>query len=113
VSPGQRLNIYVATKSEKLAVKSTPEKSTVAVARTKSADTSLVSDVKTVSVEKNTTAPSAENMKFAYHTVQPGDTLWKIAQRYEGMTVQQIKKINRLASNDLKVGTKLKVIINS
>ncbi|MBL0137424.1 MAG: LysM peptidoglycan-binding domain-containing protein [Bacteroidetes bacterium] len=49
--------------------------------------------------------------KIIYHVVQPGDTLWKIAQRYGGMTVESIKQINRLESNDLKVGTRLKVTI--
>ncbi|MBK6840561.1 MAG: LysM peptidoglycan-binding domain-containing protein [Bacteroidetes bacterium] len=37
--------------------------------------------------------------------------MWKIAQRYEGMTVGSIKQINQLHSNELKVGTKLKVTI--
>jgi len=44
-----------------------------------------------------------------YHVVAPGDTLWKIAQRYEGLTVEKIKEINQLESNELKIGTRLKV----
>lgn len=103
VTAGQKLNVYVTVKKQKPA-----DQGLAAVAK-KPADTSLVSETKSVEVVKS---PSDDKMKFTYHTVQPGDTLWKIAQRYEGMTVQQIKKINRLNSNDLKVGTKLKVIIN-
>jgi membrane-bound lytic murein transglycosylase D len=57
-----------------------------------------------------TTAKAGE--KLVYHTVEEGDTLWKIALRYEGMTVEQIKQINQLHSNDLKIGTKLKIIVN-
>lgn len=109
VVPGQRLTIYVEPKSEKLAAKSTPDKNLTAENKPKTEDSALVSEAKSVEVQK---APSQDNVKFAYHTVQPGDTLWNIAKRYEGMTVQQIKKINRLSTNELKVGTKLKVIIN-
>jgi len=46
-----------------------------------------------------------------YHVVAPGDTLWNIAQRYQGLTVDKIKEINRLNSNELKVGTRLKVAV--
>lgn len=51
--------------------------------------------------------------KFIYHVVQPGDTLWNIARRYEGVTVEMIKDINNLRNANLKPGTKLKVIVNS
>ncbi|MBK7684147.1 MAG: LysM peptidoglycan-binding domain-containing protein [Bacteroidetes bacterium] len=47
-----------------------------------------------------------------YHVVQPGDTLWNIAKRYEGVTVEMIKDINNLRNATLKPGTKLKVIVN-
>ena len=41
------------------------------------------------------------------HSVQPGDTLWNISRRYEGITVEQIKKLNNLKGNELKPGQKL------
>ena len=50
--------------------------------------------------------------KLIIHSVQPGDTLWNIAMRYDGVTVKQLRKINRLNSNALKVGTKLKVQVD-
>ncbi|REJ82858.1 MAG: LysM peptidoglycan-binding domain-containing protein [Bacteroidetes bacterium] len=56
---------------------------------------------------------SSNDSNIVYHVVQPGDTLWAIAKRYEGVTVEQIKQVNKLNSNDLKVGTKLKVLLNS
>lgn len=55
---------------------------------------------------------SAPNPRFIYHVVQPGDTLWNIAKRYEGVTVEMIKDINNLRNSQLKPGTRLKVIVN-
>ncbi|MEP7169267.1 MAG: LysM peptidoglycan-binding domain-containing protein, partial [Bacteroidota bacterium] len=52
--------------------------------------------------------------KFIYHVVQPGDTLWNIAQMYKGVTVEELKKLNNISSShNLKAGTKLKIIVNS
>ena len=42
------------------------------------------------------------------YTVQKGDSLWSIAKKYN-VTVDHIKKLNNLKSNDLKVGQKLKL----
>ena len=50
--------------------------------------------------------------KYVYHLVQPGDTLWNIAKRYNGVTIEMIKNINNLRSSELKVGTKLKVLVS-
>ena len=58
-----------------------------------------------------TEGPTPDNMKVVYHIVQPGDTLWNIASRYEGVTVERIKEMNALRDNEIKVGTKLKVVI--
>jgi len=47
---------------------------------------------------------------YLYHIVAPGDTLFNIASRYEGATVEQIKTLNQIDdSRSLKPGTKLKV----
>ncbi|MCD8288208.1 MAG: LysM peptidoglycan-binding domain-containing protein, partial [Porphyromonadaceae bacterium] len=39
-----------------------------------------------------------------YYTVKAGDSLWKISQKYAGLTVQALKNANSLTSNTLKVG---------
>lgn len=44
--------------------------------------------------------------ELIYH-VQPGDTLWTISQRHNGLTVEQIKKLNKLKSNAIQPGQKL------
>ncbi|OIN57805.1 lytic transglycosylase domain-containing protein [Arsenicibacter rosenii] len=45
--------------------------------------------------------------KPKYHTVQHGDTLWNIVQRYNGLTVEQLKKKNKIRGNSLRPGQRL------
>lgn len=60
------------------------------------------------------TAPSDMAGKSAdgyiYHIVKPGDTLWDIAKKYNGVTVEELKKLNNITnSQSLKVGQKIKI----
>lgn len=41
------------------------------------------------------------------YTVQPGDSLWIISKRHAGLTVDHIKRLNNLNSNNIKPGQKL------
>ncbi len=48
--------------------------------------------------------------KYVYHTVRKGDTLWDIAKLYNGVSVDQIKKLNHIRnSKRLKPGQRIKV----
>ncbi|HZY82549.1 MAG TPA: LysM peptidoglycan-binding domain-containing protein [Cyclobacteriaceae bacterium] len=79
IKSGQRLNIWLLPgQQEKLAVASST----------------------TVPVTK-----SADGQKT--YTVQPGDTLWDITKKFQGLTVEKIKSLNNLKSNELKPGQKL------
>ncbi|MFD2935818.1 lytic transglycosylase domain-containing protein [Spirosoma flavum] len=49
----------------------------------------------------------ATRYKPRYHRVQDGDTLWNIAQRYDGLTIDRLKKLNHIRSNSLRAGQKL------
>lgn len=66
--------------------------------------------------ENGTIIPAREkksvksNEDYIYHVVQPGDTLWGIANRYNGVTVEKLKSLNRINNaKGLKPGTKIKV----
>ena len=55
---------------------------------------------------------SKTKSEFTYHIVQPGDTLWNIAQRYR-TDLKELKKINKIGrSNGIRSGTKLKIPVN-
>ena len=41
------------------------------------------------------------------YTVQPGDTLWDIAKKYEGLDIEKIKKLNKLKNSKIVPGQKL------
>lgn len=51
-------------------------------------------------------APGKTQPERVYH-VQPGDTLWTISQRHEGVTVEKIKKLNKLKNSAIKPGQQL------
>lgn len=53
------------------------------------------------------------NSKYAYYTVQPGDILWNIAQKY-GTTVKKLVEVNNIKdSYDLYVGRRLLIPIKN
>lgn len=64
--------------------------------------------------KKTEASPKGSTVKIIHYVVEPGDTLWNIAQRYDGMTVQKLKQLNGIRNaNELKPGTKLKVVVGS
>ena len=64
-------------------------------------------DEVTPTIEK---AEANSPSKYLYHIVMPGDTLFSIASRYKGATVEQLKALNKIKNTkNLKPGMKLKV----
>lgn len=51
-------------------------------------------------------AVRTKQYKPRYHKVQSGDTLWNIVRRYD-LTIEQLKKMNHIKSNELRPGQKL------
>ncbi|MCY7357659.1 MAG: LysM peptidoglycan-binding domain-containing protein [Rudanella sp.] len=67
-----------------------------------------LAEQKTPKAEKRAKAIAAHKpVRNRYHRVQPGDTLWNIAQRYDGLSIEQLKKVNKIRGNALKPGQKL------
>lgn len=60
---------------------------------------------------KNTNKELSDNSNYVYHTVKHGDTLWEIARLYSGVTVELLKKINKL-SNTSKIIPGMLLIIS-
>jgi LysM repeat protein len=64
----------------------------------------------------STTQPASEQVKqpvqsttdAAYHTVEPKETLFSIATKY-GLTVPELKQLNNLTSNELRIGQELRL----
>lgn len=71
------------------------------------------------STKTTVVAPSADNSiklnkdcNCIYHVVQPGDTLWNIAQRYQGLSIDKLKADNKVLGNrPIKVGDILKIFL--
>ena len=76
----------------------------------KTKPSSIAAKKNTTPVGKSTntnTKTSSNQAVPKYHYVQPGDTLWTISQRYGGIPIEKLRKLNNLKGNTIKVGQKL------
>ena len=63
---------------------------------------------KSMSKIKKDKSNEKEKNNFKYYTVKKGDTLYSISKKYN-MSLQDLKNLNKLKSNDIKIGQKLKI----
>jgi membrane-bound lytic murein transglycosylase D len=56
--------------------------------------------------EKPSASPVAIPGSKTY-VVQEGDTLWDIAHKFDGLTVERIKTLNNITNNKIHAGQKL------
>jgi LysM repeat protein len=54
-------------------------------------------------------SPANSTLTEGYYTIKQGDTLFKIAQLYK-MSVDELKELNKLVDNNIKIGQKLLVV---
>jgi LysM repeat protein len=71
-------------------------------------DSSAINVSDTVKITKPTKAKPEKSKKTKSYTVGKGDTLYDIAKKNK-ITVPQLKKANKLSSNKIKPGQKLKI----
>ena len=58
------------------------------------------------------TPSTVKDGKYVYHVIRKGDTLWDIAKEYDGVTVEQIKRLNNIRNTHrLKPGQKIKIAV--
>lgn len=89
---GQKLAIYVPEKNK--------EKYS-GVASTKSSS-------KSKDAKSNT--GSSNDVDYEYYTIQDGDNIWEIAQKYDGISSDEIMQLNNISNErGLVVGQKLKI----
>ncbi len=109
IRAGQKLAIYVSEKDKEKYEK---------VAKMSFADkqASVGKSVNTVaagsnsSSNKNSTKPANTDPNYEYYTVKSGDNIWGIAQKYAGISSDEIMRLNNITNEKgLYVGQKLKI----
>ncbi len=115
---GQRLYVYVSTQ-KRIAVKENDNEAEendeggdqIEVAENKTTDTADKTPVKTADVKPKSVNPLEQALKsYDVYVVQPGDTLWNIAQKYTGISAEDIRRTNNIRTpKALQPGTKLKI----
>lgn len=65
--------------------------------------------VQTESKPKQPSTKSSSSKSSEFYKVKPGDSLWTISKKYPDLSIEDLKSLNQLKSNQLKPGMKLKV----
>ena len=108
IRAGQQLALYIIDNSKTLVLanSSQPKASNRIVASSSTNNSSIIvlAEQKKFSVTKATSAKS----KVSWYRVRQGDTLWKIARKFN-LSTKQLKSWNKLKSNRIHPGIKLKI----
>ncbi|OWP64982.1 hypothetical protein CDA63_01080 [Hymenobacter amundsenii] len=109
-----QLSSYVLQPGQQLTLKPSPEAAAAdAVAHLVETTREVAAAVQAPAqrVARPAAAPTAQALPPAphLHLVQPGDTLYNISRRYQGLTVQRLRELNNLKSDAVQPGQKLVV----
>ncbi|MFD2786999.1 LysM peptidoglycan-binding domain-containing protein [Hymenobacter rubripertinctus] len=96
LQPGQTLSLRAATEAAEDLAEATREVAAAAQAPVRRA-------ARPVPAPTALVVPPAPQL----HLVQPGDTLYNISRRYQGLTVEKLRELNHLQSDAVKPGQKL------
>lgn len=100
LSRGEEIPIIPATEYKKVIAYNNQQPTT--------SSTTTVNSSQNATTPVYSPAPSSSSPKVTIHTVIQGENLFRISQKY-GVTVNDIKKWNRLSNNDIKIGQKLTI----
>jgi membrane-bound lytic murein transglycosylase D len=108
IRAGQQLALYIIDNSKTIVLANSSQQTVPSriVASSSDNNSSLIvlAEQKKFSVTKTTSAKS----KTTWYQVRQGDTLWKIAKRFN-LSTKQLKSWNKLKSNRIHPGIKLKI----
>ncbi len=116
VKTNRELIVYTSDKNSKAAQASTGQ----SIKSQESKETTLAligppawEDIIESATDAQNTAAAIKKQqddRVIYHTIRHGDTLWSIANKYQGVTVEQIKQWNQIKNaRAIKPGQKLKI----
>ncbi|MCL2072937.1 MAG: transglycosylase SLT domain-containing protein [Marinilabiliaceae bacterium] len=110
IRAGQKLTIYVPKNKEDHYREVAKNRSGQTKATTKQVSTTTQTPTTTQVSQTPSKSHKIEHAQYEYYTVRQGDTLWSIAQKFPGVTNEDIKKWNNIEdAKKLKPGMTLKI----
>ncbi|MBT9393295.1 LysM peptidoglycan-binding domain-containing protein [Hymenobacter sp. NST-14] len=102
-----QLNSYVLQPGQTLSLRAAAETAEDLAEATREVAAAAQAPVRRAARPATTPATSSVPAAPQLHLVQPGDTLYNISRRYQGLTVEKLRELNHLESDAVKPGQRL------